>query len=255
MAWRRHWGVGILLFLAARLGAQVTETPQTIAPGSFFVRMDAISVGVNRDRIEPSRYNALGLASTILSTGLTRDVDLEVGVQFFLRQTFQTSRGRTSRSGRGDLILRSKWTFWRDPGRGAAAAVIPYLKLPSSTGGVGNNHTEGGFIVPWSMALGSGTEMGAMGQWDVLRNDANTRYDSRWFVSGFARQHIFGSLGAYAETTFAVSSASASTFTGTLGGGLTFDLKDKLQLDYGLSRGLGRQATDWINVLRLRWEF
>ncbi len=253
---RRHWWVpAFWLIVAARLGAQVTETPQTIAPGSFFLRMDAISIGVNRDRVEPSRYNALGLASTILSTGLTRDVDLEVGVQFFVKQTVQLGGTRTSHSGRGDVSLRSKWTFWRDPTRGAAAAVIPYVKLPSNTGGVGNNHTEGGVIVPWSMSLGGGTELGAMGQWDILRNAGNTRYDSRWFASGFLHQHLIGSLGAYAETTLAVSSASASTLAGTLGGGVTFDLKKKLQLDYGLSRGLGGQATDWIHVLRLRWEF
>ena len=70
-----------------------------------------------------------------------------------------------------------------------------------------------------------------------------------------AKQHLVGSLGVYAETTLAVSSASLSSFTGGIGGGATLDVSKYLQFDYGLSRGLGNRATDWINVLRVRWQF
>ena len=51
-------------------------------------------------------------------------------------------------------------------------------------------------------------EAGAMFEWDQLRNDANDGYDSRWFASAFARQHIVGGLGLYAEATFEVSSTT-----------------------------------------------
>jgi hypothetical protein len=145
--------------------------------------------------------------------------------------------------------------FWQDPQLGAAAAVIPYVKIPSRATGIGNNHVEGGIIFPWAMKLGPGSEAGAMASWDILRNDANDGYDSRWFASAFARQHLFAGLGAYAEATLQISSASSSSFVGTLGAGVTFDFSKKFQLDYGLSRGLGGRATDWLNVLRLRWSF
>src|SRR6185436_13847546 len=124
----------------APLTAQVTETPDTIAPGKFLVEMDAITLGFNRDKTEPNTFNALGVATTILSTGLTQNVDLQVGLQFFTRQTYQFRGTRTSRSGLGDVTLRSKWTYWRNDKYGAAAAVIPYIKVPTSTGGVGNEH-------------------------------------------------------------------------------------------------------------------
>lgn len=239
----------------APLRAQVTETPQTIEPGKFFLRMDAVTVGVNRDTTEPNRFTALGLASSILSIGMTKDVDVQLGAQFFVRQTFQYRGTNHSRSGWGDTALRTKWTFWRDEAAGAAAAVIPYVKMPSKTTGIGNNHVEGGVIVPWAKSLGSGSEAGAMAQWELLRNDANDGYDSRWFASGFVRQHIVGGFGAYAEATLAVSSASSSSFAGTIGGGATFDFSKFFQLDYGMSRGLGGRATDWTGVVRLRWTF
>lgn len=247
--------LALLGAVAGPLRAQVTETPHTMAPGSFLLRVDAITIGVDRDRTAPKTYTALGLASALLSTGVTRDLDVQFGMQFFLRQTYQLQGSNRTSSGRGDSTIRAKYTFWRDPAHGAAMAVIPYLKLPSNTGGVGNNHTEGGVIVPWAMNLGRGTDLGAMGQWDLRRNPANTRYDSRWLVSGYAKQHLIGGLAAYAESTFSVSSASASTFVGGLGGGVTFDVSKSLQFDYNLSRGLGNRATDWTNLLRVNWRF
>ena len=247
--------LALLTAAAVPLAAQVTETPDTIAPGKFFVRMDAISVGVNRDTTEPNTFTALGLATTMVSTGITRDVDAQVGLQFFARQTYQYRGVRTTHSGLGDLTLRAKWTYLRNEKIGAAAAVIPFVKVPTSTGGVGNEHVEGGLIFPWAMSLGAGTVAGAMAEWDVLRNDANNGYDSRWFTSAFLRQNIVGPWGAYAEATFGVSSATSSSFLGSLGGGATWDWTKTVQFDYGLSRGLGNRATDWQHALRIRWEF
>lgn len=247
--------LGSLWLLTAVLRAQVTEVPQTIEPGKFFLRMDAVTVGIDRDKLDSAKYTALGLASSILSIGMTRDVDVQIGAQFFIRETYRYRGASSTRSGWGDTSFRTKWTFWRDDAAGEAVAVIPYVKLPSKVSGIGNNHLEGGFIVPWSKVLGAGSSAGAMFQWDVLRNDLNNGYDSRWLASAFVRQHVFGGLGAYAEATAAVSSASSSSFVGALGGGLTFDFSEGFQLDYGLSRGLGGRATDWVSVLRLRWLF
>ena len=247
----------LLLFVAGvlPLGAQVTDTPQTIEPGKFFLRMDAVTVGLNRDTTATNQYTALGLAASMLSIGMTKSVDVQLGAQFFVRETYQYRGVRSTHSGWGDTSFRTKWTFWRDDQLDAAAAVIPYVKIPSKATGIGNNHLEGGFIVPWAMKLGPGSAAGAMFQWDMLRNDANNGYDSHWFTSGFARQHIVGGFGAYAEATLSVSSASSSSFAGTLGGGVTFDFSKFFQADYGLSRGLGGRATDWLGVVRLRWTF
>lgn len=247
--------LALLAAAAAPVAAQVTETPDTIAPGKFFMRMDAVSLSFNRDESGPNKFSALGLATTILSTGLTRDVDVQVGLQFFLRETYEFRGASARRSGLGDVTVRTKWTYLRNEKLGAAAAVIPFIKVPTSTGGVGNNQVEGGIIFPWAMSLGTGTVAGAMAEWDLLRNDANEGYDSRWFTSAFLRQNIIGPWGAYAEATFGVSSATSSSFAGSLGGGATWDFSKTLQFDYGVSRGVGGRATEWVHALRVRWEF
>lgn len=239
----------------APLRAQVTEFPQTVEPGRFLLRMDAISLGFNRDSTVAHKYTALGLASTILATGITNDFDVQVGAQLYLRETFQIAGSSQSHSGLGDVSFRAKWTFWRDDPHGAAMAVIPYVKIPTHRGGVSNDHVEGGVIVPWATGLGGGVKAGAMFQWDVVRNDLNNGYDSRWFASGYVQRDLTQAIGVYGESTLAASSATSSSFAGTIGAGATLNLSKNVQWDYGLSRGLGGSATDWTHVLRLRWKF
>jgi hypothetical protein len=94
-----------------------------------------------------------------------------------------------------------------------------------------------------------------MAEWDYVRNDANDGYDSRLFASGFLRQHLVAGVGVYGEVTVTGASSGSSSYSGTLGGGATYDVSKLLQFDYGVSRGLGGRATEWTHVLRVRWGF
>ncbi|MEN9661239.1 MAG: hypothetical protein RL324_188 [Verrucomicrobiota bacterium] len=237
------------------LRAQVTETPFTIAPGHFQLRVDALTVGFDSEDTRPRRYTALGIAHSLFQIGLTSSTDLQIGAQLFARQTYQTGTGRTSDSGFGDTTFRVKYTFWRDAGAGAAAAVIPYVKIPSSSPGVGTDGTEYGFIVPWAMGLPGGFQSGASFQWDVQRNDARNGYDSVWTTGAYVGRDVTSHVNFYAESTFGVSSASKSSFAGTLGAGLTVRASQGISWEYGLSRGLGARATDWVSRVRFRWGF
>lgn len=241
--------------LAAPVLAQVTETPQTVAPGKILVEMDGLSLGFDRGNTSGKGFTALGLASTILSAGLTDSVDLQVGATLFLRQTYEFAGARDSRSGLGDLRFRVKWTCWRDASTGSALALLPYVKVPSSTGGVGNNAVEGGLIVPWAMAIPGGITAGAMFQWDVLRNDANNGYDSQWRVTGALQRKLTSAFSLYGEGTMAAISSGLSKWAGTLGVGALLRVTKSVELDYEMQRGLNRHATDWTHVFRVNWEW
>jgi len=99
--------------LTATLGyGQITETPDTVAPGRFLLEMDTLSLALNHDA--SGKYTAFGVASTFLTTGLTSNLDLQVGAELFLDQKF-SSGGLTERnSGIGDVYLRTKWKFYDD---------------------------------------------------------------------------------------------------------------------------------------------
>jgi hypothetical protein len=243
-----------LLALPLALRAQVTEVPQTIEPGHVLMRMDAFSFGIVPDTSAPNQYKALALGTTLVSAGVTSTVDFEAGAQLFLRDTFNQAGSSHTDSGIGDLSLRVKWTFWSDPSSGEAAAVIPYILVPTNSSAVGNDSTQGGIIVPWAFASSTGLKAGAMVEWDFLRNEANTRYDTRWLASAYARWDLGKTFGAYGEVTASASTEGTSSDVGTIGAGATLDLSGNFQWDFEESRVLGQGRNAWTEVLRFRWK-
>jgi hypothetical protein len=239
---------------APGLRAQVTEVPQTIEPGGILLRMDAISLGIQPDTSAPNQYRALGLGTTLVSAGITSTVDVEVGTQLFIRDTYSTGGEDHTESGIGDVLLQPKWTFWKDPSSGQEAAIIPYVMLPTDSSAVGNDSLEYGVILPWSVDIAPGMKAAAMVEWDELRNVANTRYDTRIYGSAYIKWDLGGKLGAYAETTLSDSTAGSSTFAGTLGGGATLSASKDFEWDFEASRVLGSGRSAWAEVIRFRWK-
>lgn len=242
------------LVLALPLAAQITEAPQTIQPGRLLVEIDGVRLTFGRVDAAGNKVDAVGVASTLVSTGLTSSLDLQVGVDLFLRERYEYRGARDSRSGLGDVRVRAKWNFWRDEKRGAAA-IIPYVTFPSSTGGVGSDAIAGGFVLPWEQSLGGGVTFGAMFQWDIVRNDAADGYDTEWTTSAVIQRDLTSTIGVYAEAQAVASSTGFSNWAGLIGGGATWKITKRLQLDYQLLRGLNARAGDWTHVWRANWEW
>ncbi len=242
-----------LLLPAVAVVAQTTETPQPVEPGSFLLEVDALTLRRDRADTAGASFRGIGVLSTLASAGITRDVDLQIGVDVYQRFTVGFGGLRATNSGFGDLYFRSKWRFWQDSASGLSAAVIPYVKLPSNTGGVGNDAVEGGVIVPWEKTWGDNATLGAMASWDVVRNPDDAGYDSWWTVSAYAHRSLTSRFGLYAESIFTVTSASRSLTSLSVGGGAVVSLTKSLSLDYELQRGIGRAATDWTHTVRANW--
>jgi hypothetical protein len=244
--------LGLIGFTPLIAFAQVTETPLTVAPGHVLIRADGLKLSLDRADAAGNTYSAVAVAGTTVRAGLTQNVDLQVGFDLFLKETLKF-RGRSdSHSGLGDVSLRTKWVFWRNDQYGAAAAFLPYVKIPSGTGGVGSDAVEGGFIVPWAMNNGAGITSGAMFEWDVVRNDAHNGYDSRWYISGFAQRDLTKFLSVYTEATLETFSSGASG-RGTFGVGALWHLSKTWQFDYELQHGLTHAAAEWIHIWRVNW--
>jgi len=251
------WRLGLACWALALppLAAQVTETPQTVAPGSLRVEMDGLRLSFDREDRAGATYQALAVASTFVTAGLTQDLDVQVGADLFLRERVEYRGARDADSGLGDVTLRMKWTVWRDARLGAAVAVMPYVKLPSGSSAVGTDAVEGGVIVPWAAGLPGGIMSGAMLQWDLVRNDAGNGYDSRWLATGYVHRHLTQALAFYGEATLRAASTGWSDSAGTLGVGALLQVTRRTQVDYELQRGLNRRASAWTHVLRVNWDW
>ena len=121
--------------------AQITESPKTVAPGKFLIEM-----GV-------SKYTGMGVATTFLTAGLTTNWDIQVGADFFLSQKYTQGDITQRNSDVGGLYVRTKWRMINDAEMGTAFAVMPYVKIPTNSGVVGNRSLEGGLILPWMVTL------------------------------------------------------------------------------------------------------
>ena len=232
---------------------QVTETPTTMDPGSVQMRVDALSLGIKPDTSAPNQFKAVGVGWALVSAGLTKTVDVELGAQLFVHDTYQYQGLNQTHSGVGDVSFRSKWTFWSDPTLEQSAAVIPYVQVPTNSGGVGNGRIQGGLIVPWAMTVTPGLTGGAMLEWDQLRNAADTRYESRFYASGVLRLEVAQTLSAYSEATVSVSTAGSSTYSGLLGGGATLALSKTFQWDFEIGKVIGHSTSAWQETLRFTW--
>lgn len=239
-----------LLGLTARLPGQITEWPTTVKPGRFLLEMDALTLTLDK---EPGyKYTAFGAASTFLSTGLTDTWDIQVGAELFFSQKVETSGFTERDSGIGNVYVRTKWRFF-DQG-GSAVAIIPYVKLPTSSAAFGNDSVEGGIIMPWSTTLPGEVTVAAMAELDFLRNDADDGYDTYWYASASLSRQITKAIGVYGEATLGKSSGGASA-DGQMGGGVTFAVSDEIWWDYAMYRGISNNAADWTHVLRFNWGF
>jgi hypothetical protein len=244
----------IFLLVAASAPAQITESPYTIKPGRFQLRFDAVELKIN-DEVDGS-YSGLAAGRTLLTIGVTNTFDFQIGADLFVSRRYTIQGDLVEKdSGFGDLYGRFKWTVWRDDEVGAALALLPYAKIPTNSGGVGNDSIEGGLMVPVSWDLIGGFQGGAMFQWDLRRNDADNGYDSFWFISATARKQVFGALAFYGELTTSANSAGFNRWTGSFGGGATLRITSMLQLDYSIQRGIGSETDDWVQRLRVNWDF
>jgi len=246
--------VGSVLFglIASLVHGQITESPETVAPGRFLLEMDALSLTI--DRNAGAKYTGVGAATTFLTTGLTANWDIQLGAELFLSQKYEQGSFTERHSGIGDVYVRTKWRMFSDTETGTALAVMPYIKIPTNSGGVGNHSMEGGLIVPWAVILPVEFSFAAMVQLDFLRNDKDDGYDTALYGSMALSRQVTKTIGLYAELTAGKSSGGAA-WAGGLGGGVTFAVSDKISWDFAVYRGISRGAADWNPVLRLNWGF
>lgn len=237
---------------ATALPAQITEWTTTVQPGHFLLEVDALSLTIDR---EPGlKYTAFGAASTFLTTGLTANWDIQVGAEFYISQKFDAAGLTVRQSGVGDMYVRTKWRFYESADTFTSIALLPYIKFPTNSGGVGNDAVEGGIIIPVQTELAGGFNFAAMAELDFQRNDANDGYDSYWFASASVSRHLLKAIGIYGETTVARSSGGAP-WEGTIGAGATLEVSKYAWWDFAIYRGISRGASDWNHVLRFNYGF
>ncbi len=230
-----------------------TESPFTVERGHIQLEMSLFEF--SQDNANPERasvhVNEWNFAPFNLRIGLADNADLHV-----IFETHHQSRiddrttGRVDKfSGSGDVTLRLKWNFWGNDGGPTALGIMPFVKLPTGSNDFGNNHLEGGIVLPASFELPAGWSLGVMSEWDLARNKNDDGYDHLWVNTASFSHAIAGPVDGFIEVVSQVGGAPVVT----LNGGLTWGIGENLQFDLGANFALTRAADDMLLFTGVSW--
>lgn len=239
--------------VASAAGAQPVEAPIctdrptkanavcTVAPGR--VQLETSLFGWSVTDVGGTRTELLTLGSGFAKFGLTGRSDLQLGFTPVARLRVKDDAGRTRQSGFGDVVIRYKHRLTGDDSK-VQLAVIPFVKLPTASAGLGNDKTEGGLAVAVSRTIGTATV--TIGPELDLLADAD------------GDGHHAGLINL---VNVAVPVATGLTFVGELWSNYNFDpagtvkqasadaafaygVSNDVQLDVGANLGLTRDTPD-----------
>jgi len=126
----------------------------TVPVGEWQLESAAASWSRNGAGGMETRVTTFG--SSVVKFGLTERSDLQVGMAPFVRVETEAGGVKSRQSGVGDLTVRYKHRLTADDAP-VQVAAIPFVKLPTADGDIGNGKVEGGLAVPISVAAGAVT--------------------------------------------------------------------------------------------------
>lgn len=214
-----------------------TESPITVDAGAIQLEMSFF------DYTRNGRAESFALAPVNLKFGLLDDMD----VQLVLVPYAHDDDGVRVGEGFGDTQVRLKMNFWGNDGGRTAFAIMPFVKVPTATGGLGNDHVEGGVIFPFSVEVREGVGLGLMFETDFVYDDAQGNYDTEFITTGVVGVDMTDKIGVYVEGIGITSTDSGTDFRSILGLGATYRVSSNMVFDVGVNLGVGGDAED-VNI-------
>jgi len=237
----------------------LTESPYTVDAGHFQFETDLWNYSYDRHNSArtDTKDEAHSFATINAKAGLLPDLDVQFVIPVYNRtRSHDYTAGTVTRAqGFGDLTVRMKYNLWGNDDGQTAFGLMPFVKLPTAATGLGNNSVEGGLILPFGMELPGGWSMGAMLEFDILRDTGGRGHHLDVIQTITFGHGIVGDLAGYVEFFSASSTESPTPWMATLNGGLTYGLTEDIQLDAGVNFGLTRSAPDLNPFMGITWRF
>jgi hypothetical protein len=210
-----------------------TESPYTVDAGHFQFEMEIANA---------TRYRGVrefSLAELNAKIGLDAATDLQVVLPFY-------TRIKDGAEGFGDVEIRLKRNLWGNDEGSTALAVMPFIKLPTANGDLGNGDFEGGVMLPIAFEGPAGWSCGAMGQLDLASSEDGEGTEFVGLISATISHALTETSAVFFECVGIQSSESATDFECYFNSGATWSIALHTQLDAGIRVGLNRAATDFM---------
>jgi hypothetical protein len=222
-----------------------TESPYTVDAGHFQLEMDFANYTCHNS--DDTTAKAWNVAPFNVKAGLFNNVDVQFVFDDYehIRTGDRSAETSTTQSGIGDFTTRLKINLWGDDGGKTAFALLPFVKFPTSTDGLGNNAVEGGVIFPLAVKLPADFDLGLETAVSCLRDNRDNNFHAD-FINSITLDHgIIGKLSGYLEFFSDISTESHAGWIGTVDTGLEFLVTKNVQLDCGCNFGVTRAAENF----------
>jgi hypothetical protein len=219
-----------------------TESPYTVDAGHYQWEMDFANF--TYDKSGGTTTKAWDAGDFNLKAGLLNNVDLQFMYDNYLNVWTRGPSGHAAtESGFGDLTTRLKVNLWGDDGGQTAFALLPYVKIPTATGGLGNGAVEGGMILPFAVSLPHDFDLSMETAAGLMKN-ADAGYHEEFIASASLDHPIIGKLSGYLEFFSNFTTESHSGWVGTVDTGLEYMVTKNIQLDANCFFGVTPAAPD-----------
>jgi hypothetical protein len=227
-----------------------TEEPRTIDAGHYQIEFSFADYNFDRRNKERQTAKTLSVLPMLLKVGLLDNVDLQLGVNPFVWERTRDRASGEAQEARGlaDSEMRLKINVWgNESGKTweTAFAVMPWVGMPTGTGGLSADHVEGGLILPLSIELPLDFSLATMVEVDFLHSEDQGGRTVVDFVHSASLGHqIYGDLNGFVEYAGFASFKHDHQYQGYLDFGLTYQIGKNVQVDGGMRVGLTPAADD-----------
>lgn len=208
------------------------------------IQIETSALGWSLTEAGAARTESLTVASTFAKLGLSDRSDLQIGFTPFAELTSRSGGASRRVSGFGDILIRYKHRL-TPAGAPVQLAVIPFVKLPTASRGMGNGKVEGGVALPISFALGGPATITLGPELDVLADaDGPGRHVALVNlvnVSLPVADRLTIAFELWANFNFDSGGTSEQA---SAGAAAAYALSEELQLDAGANFGLRAATAD-----------
>jgi Putative MetA-pathway of phenol degradation len=174
-----------------------SNVPYTIDAGHFQYETDLVNF--THQVTGATRTDTLLVPNPTFKIGVANNADFEVNVPSAGVRAQGAATPATALWGIGDTVVRSKINLWGNDGGDTAAAIIPYVKVPSAPIGIGNGAVEGGLIGPVAFNLPNSFVLLLVPEIDVLKDSLNDSYHGTYVFDVNLSRAVIKNVTAYVE--------------------------------------------------------
>ena len=219
-----------------------TESPHSVDAGHFQFEIEIANWSSN------GRAREFSLGEINAKLGLNHSTDLQVVLPFY-------THVRADDEGFGDVEIRLKHNLWGNDDGATAMAVMPFIKLPTANGNLGNGEVEGGLIVPLGFEGPAGWDCAVMAELDLEADDDGRNHHLVGVTSATTSHGLTENTAVFLELVSVISAESGSEWEAYFNTGMAWALTAAWQLDGGVRIGLTNASTDFMPFVGMSTKF